>query len=147
MKFHLNPDLIITAVRTSLLSDSALFDATLLGATGKIYTGSLPTDYKSPCLLVTTQSFLQLASEFTGEIRIFHYRGLLSNGQIDPKADAVVAEVEKYLIENEFVITDMSVVSVSSLGNVPSFFDGETDRTKSRGVCRLNAVIGYTSEI
>ena len=145
MTFHFNPDNLLSAIATALRNDATLQGSVYLGGTSQVYTSRLPTSATGRLLLVTTGGLQQIDSQWSGEVRVFCYAALLGNQQIDPRANAILDRCEELLSNGTVSVSGMTVQPMASLGTVPSFFDQESDKTKSRGVLRLRVTIGYNS--
>jgi hypothetical protein len=148
MKFYLNPDLILTAIQQKLDADVTLSGGGLLNGSNKIFTRRLPGDYLLPCIVIASPfGFTQRrdASEFVGEVRIYCYTVLASNQQVTTLGNLILTRCAELLSNENIDIDGMSVLSIVNLGIIPTMFDAETDKTKARGILRLEISLGYIS--
>lgn len=145
MRFDFVPTALVTAINAVLAADSTLQGASYLNGTNKFFTGRFPNDKVLPCLLTQASEFPQSGSQFIGTIRIFCQASLMSNGQIDPLGDLILARVEELLSNGVVTVTGMTVQPMESLGIVPSFLDQESNKSEQRGVVRFRVTLGYNT--
>jgi hypothetical protein len=139
---NINPSVPVNALRDVLIADTTLQGSSYLTSSGRIFTRRAPAGQASPFLVIEAKEiFSNGIFQFTGEIRIFCYTALLSNGQIDARGDLILYRCQELLNDQQIAITGMSVVSLTT-SVVPSFFDPESDDSKARGVLRVKLDFG-----
>jgi hypothetical protein len=145
MKFDINPDTVLNAMQAKCIADSVLIGASMLNSANALFTNRLPNDAALPCGLFTTFGFAMddTGSEYSGEVRLFVYSALSTNGQISALGNSILARCEEILANETLTITNMTVQPIRSLGIIPTMFDAETDKFKARGVLRLRVTCGY----
>ena len=144
MNFHLNPDAVVTPIVVLLRADTTLQAAGYLNGTNKVFSGRLPDAAVLPAVCAQAPTVqMDDGTQWMGEIRLYCYTTLLSNGQVDPKGNTILARCEELLADESVTVSGMTVQNFFSLGIIPSFFDSQTDKSKARGVLRLRATLGY----
>jgi hypothetical protein len=139
---NVDPSVVFEAVRDTLLADMTLNGATCLGSSGRIFTRRAPSSQTSPFLVIECKGIQSAGiGQFFTEVRVYCYTLLLSNGQIDPKGDVILNRCQEVLNDQQIVMEDASVISLTT-AIVPSFFDSESDDSKARGVLRVNLTFG-----
>ena len=151
MKFHINLNEVLKPIFDLLNNDATLQGTAYLSGTGKVCSQRVPVSMQPPYLLITLQSAIpDTMQTYTGELRIFCYTALLSNGQIGNRGNLILNQCDKLLNCEQFTYTpadtglpSVTILPLYSLGIVPSIFNSDGDDDLPRGVVRYKITFGY----
>ena len=137
----MNPDVVMTVIANVLKADVTLREH--LGDANRVFLWRFPNEQPSKYILLTLYPFdpndMGIRS---GELRVYVYTKLLSNGMIDSSGNVIVSRCEELLNNvSPPSLAGGCILNVMTLGTIPSLHDLQ-DKSHAKGVLRLRIEAG-----